>query len=88
MDEDVTSVVAEDDQELAADILSRYDLLTLPVVDKNKMLLGIITADDVIDVLKEKPSKTFISLLVSTPARKTRSLTTTCRARLRQDCPG
>jgi magnesium transporter len=54
MDEDVTSVVAEDDQELAADILSRYDLLTLPVVDKNKMLLGIITADDVIDVLKEE----------------------------------
>lgn len=54
MDEDVTSVEADEDQEQAADILSRYDLLTLPVVDKQKKLLGIITADDVIDVLKEE----------------------------------
>lgn len=54
MDEDVVSVEASIDQEHAAEKLSRYDLLTLPVVDQNKRLLGIITADDVIDVLKEE----------------------------------
>ncbi len=54
MDEDLVMVEAEVDQEQAAEILSRYDLLTLPVVDAHKKLLGIITADDVIDVLKEE----------------------------------
>ncbi|MBU6451460.1 MAG: magnesium transporter [Cyanobacteria bacterium REEB67] len=54
MDEDVVFVEASLDQEQAAEIVSRYDLLTLPVVDGKKHLLGIITADDVIDVLKEE----------------------------------
>ena len=54
MDEDVVFVDASLDQEQAAEIVSRYDLLTLPVVDSQKKLLGIITADDVIDVLKEE----------------------------------
>jgi magnesium transporter len=54
MDEDLVFVQADEDQEQAAEILSRYDLLTLPVVDKQNKLLGIITADDVIDVLKEE----------------------------------
>ncbi len=54
MDEDLVFVEADLDQEQAAEIVSRYDLLTLPVVDRQKHLLGIITADDVIDVLKEE----------------------------------
>jgi magnesium transporter len=54
MEEDVVYVACDVDQEEAAEKLSRYDLLTLPVVDKKKILLGIITADDVIDVLKEE----------------------------------
>jgi magnesium transporter len=54
MDEDLVFVDANLDQEQAAEVVSRYDLLTLPVVDAQKHLLGIITADDVIDVLKEE----------------------------------
>jgi len=54
MDPDVVFVEADVDQEEAAEKLSRYDLMTLPVTDRDKVLLGIITADDVIDVLKEE----------------------------------
>lgn len=57
MDEDVVSVQADIDQEHAAEKLSRYDLLYLPVVNEHKQLLGIITADDVIDVLKEEATE-------------------------------
>ncbi len=57
MDKDVVSVEANVDQEQAAEKLSRYDLNTLPVVNEHKQLLGIITADDVIDVLKEEATE-------------------------------
>ncbi len=57
MDEDLVYVEADVDQEHAAEKLSRYDLLTLPVVNQHKQLLGIITADDVIDVLKEEATE-------------------------------
>lgn len=54
MDTDVHRVKTQTDQEEAAEIVGRYDLLTLPVVDDQEKLCGIITADDVIDVLKEE----------------------------------
>ena len=51
MNEQVVSVTPEVDQEEVARLISRYDLLALPVVDAEDKLLGIITVDDVIDVL-------------------------------------
>ncbi|MFM2247248.1 MAG: hypothetical protein RL071_3322 [Pseudomonadota bacterium] len=51
---DVISVSALDDQEDVARIASRYDLLAVPVVDENRHLLGIVTIDDVVDVIKEE----------------------------------
>ena len=42
------------DQEEVADIFKKYDLVTLPVIDENGVLLGRITADDVIDVITEE----------------------------------
>ncbi len=54
MDTDVQRVKTYTDQEEAAEIVGRYDLLTLAVVDEEDKLSGIITADDVIDVLKEE----------------------------------
>ena len=57
MDKDLVYVEADVDQEHAAEKLSRYDLLTLPVVNEHKQLLGIITSDDVIDVLKEEATE-------------------------------
>ncbi|WP_164491779.1 magnesium transporter [Staphylospora marina] len=54
MTDRVISVPADMDQEKAAHILGRYDLLALPVIDEDRRLLGIITVDDVIDVLIEE----------------------------------
>jgi magnesium transporter len=57
MDPNVISVKAGIDQEECARILSHYDLLALPVVDDNNVLLGIITIDDVVDVLEEEATE-------------------------------
>ena len=48
---DVVSVLPETDREDAARLVSRYDFLALPVVDADGVMLGVITVDDVIDVL-------------------------------------
>ncbi len=57
MDPHVISVKAGTDQEECARILSHYDLLALPVVDDDHKLLGIITVDDVVDVLEEEATE-------------------------------
>lgn len=57
MDTDVPKVTTATDQEEAAELVGRYDLLTLPVVDDAGRLCGIITADDVIDVLREEATE-------------------------------
>lgn len=51
---DVLAVSPMEDQEEVARIVSRYDLLALPVLDENRHLLGIVTIDDVVDVIKEE----------------------------------
>lgn len=50
----VISVQPETDQEEVARQMSKYDLLAMPVVDKYQTLLGVITADDIMDVLTEE----------------------------------
>lgn len=57
MNPDVIYVTAETDQEDCADLMRRYDLLALPVVDESKTLLGIITIDDLVDVLQYEASE-------------------------------
>jgi Mg2+ transporter MgtE len=54
MERDVISVNVGDDQESVADLMNKYDFLALPVVDDHNELLGIITVDDMIDVLREE----------------------------------
>jgi len=56
MTEDVVSVPPTCDREQAANIFARYDLTALPVVadDPGKRLLGVITADDIIDVIRQE----------------------------------
>lgn len=51
---DVISVNAYDDQEMVADIMSRYNFLALPVIDDENFIKGIITVDDMIDVMREE----------------------------------
>ncbi|MBN2242971.1 MAG: magnesium transporter [Acidobacteria bacterium] len=58
----VLTVSPETDQEEVARIASRYDLLALPVVDHNNVLLGIVTVDDIIDVLREEATEDFLQM--------------------------
>lgn len=64
---ELISVPAEMEQEEVAKILSRYDLYALPVVDTQKRLIGIITHDDVVDVLEEEATEDFQKLGGSQP---------------------
>jgi magnesium transporter len=54
MHRDVISANVSDDQELVAEVISRYNFLALPVVDDKNFIKGIITVDDVIDVIREE----------------------------------
>jgi Mg2+ transporter MgtE len=51
---DVISVNISEDQEAVADTMSRYNFLALPVVDDSNNIKGIITVDDMIDVIREE----------------------------------
>ena len=57
MTREVVSVREDTDQEEAAHILGTYDLIALPVVDEYNRLLGIITFDDVIDVIRNEQTE-------------------------------
>lgn len=57
MDTDVINVSVDTDQEEAAEKIQKYDLLSLPVIDAEGKLRGIITADDAIDVLEEEATE-------------------------------
>lgn len=54
MEADVVAAQVTDDQESVAEKVERYNLLAIPVVDSGRQLLGIITHDDVIDVVREE----------------------------------
>lgn len=57
MDPEPVSVTVGTDQETCAQLMSRYSLLALPVVDTNNRLVGIITIDDVVDVLEDEATE-------------------------------
>jgi len=51
IDTDIDSLLPETDREEVAKLFERYDYLTMPVVDENRRILGMITIDDVIDII-------------------------------------
>jgi magnesium transporter len=57
MDKEPVAVKVTDDREHAAQELARYDLLALPVVDDARRLVGIVTHDDVMDVVVEEATE-------------------------------
>ncbi len=57
MTRDLVTVAPETDQEEVAQLIARYDFLSLPVVDRDDRLLGIVMVDDVIDILKEEETE-------------------------------
>ncbi len=62
MQVEVVSVRAETDQEEVADIVSRYDLVALPVVDAQHVLIGVIEVDDVVDVIREEATEDILKM--------------------------
>ncbi len=57
MERKVVSVLDETDREEVARILEEHDLISIPVVDNDDLLLGVITFDDVIDVIREEQTE-------------------------------
>jgi magnesium transporter len=62
MDTDVIKVGVETDQEKVAQIIAKYDLLGIPVVDSEDRLVGLVTVDDVIDVIHEEQAEDFAEI--------------------------
>ena len=57
MDSHVLTAHVDTDQEECARLLARYDLLALPIIDDQRRIVGIITADDIIDVIEEEATE-------------------------------
>ena len=63
MKKDVIYANVNEDQENAARLLEEYDLLALPIVDNSEKLLGIITYDDAIEVIREEETEDLEKLM-------------------------
>jgi magnesium transporter len=59
---DVVYVHTNTDQEEVARLIQRYDLLALPVVDREQRLVGVVTVDDVLDILEEEATEDIYAL--------------------------
>ncbi len=62
MNPHVVAVRTHEDQEEVARIVSRYDILAVPVVDDTNKLVGLITVDDIIDVIREEATEDILKL--------------------------
>ncbi len=67
-DEQLIYVTTMDDREYVAAIAKKYDLLSVPVVDKENRLVGIITIDDIIDIIDEEATEDFEKMALLTPS--------------------
>lgn len=75
MDTNVIFCMTHDDQEEVSEKISDYDLMAIPVVDKEGRLVGIVTVDDVIDVLEQETTEDFEIMAAMTPSDKPYSRT-------------
>ena len=62
IDREFKFVYPETDQEKVAQMASKYDLNVIPVINKNKALLGIITIDDIVDVMEEEQTEDILKM--------------------------
>lgn len=70
MDTHVIKAFTTEDQEEVADSFQKYDLLSLPVVDHEERLVGIVTVDDVVDVLEQEATEDFEKMAAMLPSEK------------------
>ncbi len=62
MNPNVISVNTDTDQGEVAQVVAKYNILAVPVVDSNYTLVGIVTVDDIIDVIREEASEEFLQM--------------------------
>lgn len=67
MDENPVSVKTTSDQEEVAQMLNKYDLVSIPVVDTENCMVGIVTFDDAIDVIQEEAEEDFQKMAAIAP---------------------
>ncbi len=70
MDTHVIKAVTTDDQEEVADCFQKYGLLNLPVVDHENRLVGIVTVDDIVDVIEQEATEDFEKMAAMSPSEK------------------
>ncbi len=70
METTVQSALTTDDRVTATDLISKYDLLALPVVDSERRLVGIVTVDDALDVINEEATEDIEKMAAITPTDK------------------
>jgi magnesium transporter len=70
MDTNVIKAVTTDDQEDVADMINKYDLLSMAVVDQENRLVGIITVDDAVDVMEEEATEDIEKMAAIIPTDK------------------
>ncbi len=75
MDRNVIFASTTEDQESVSEKFSDYDLMALPVVDKEGRLVGIVTVDDIIDVMEQEATEDFEIMAGMTPSDKPYSRT-------------
>ncbi len=59
---ELVTVAADTDQEKVAEVASRYDLVAIPVVDDQRRLLGVVTIDDILDVVREEATEDILRM--------------------------
>ena len=81
-EEEAISVRPETDQEEVAQLVAKYNLIAVPVVDNDHRLLGVITVDDIIDVIQEEHEED-VTAMVGSGAGELERLSTSRRVLLR-----
>lgn len=70
MREDVIYAYTLDDKEEVANIFKKYSFEALPIVDQEKRIVGIVTVDDILDVIEEEVTEDFQIMAATTPTDK------------------
>ncbi|HHV45879.1 MAG TPA: magnesium transporter [Tissierellia bacterium] len=70
MNTDVIYVNTHDDQETVANVFKKYGFLALPVVDREHRLTGIITVDDIMDVMEQEATEDFQRMAAMSPSEE------------------
>ena len=70
MDDNVIKAITTMDQEEVVEMMNKYDLLSMPVVDSEDRLVGIITVDDVMDVMEEEATEDIEKMAAMLPSEK------------------